>query len=104
MLLAHDHRGRLDAVGGEHARADAVTVAGDERKIGAELADARSHAARGEALGGGHAHTSTPASRRPAVSSRPRATLAFCTALPAAPLPRLSIAHTTIARPVARSS
>ena len=47
-------------------------------------------------LRGGDAHTSTPVRRRPAVSSSPSARFAFCTALPAAPLPRLSIAQTTI--------
>ena len=46
---------------------------------------------------------STPASRSPAVSGRPSARFAFCTAWPAAPLPRLSIAQTTIRVPVARS-
>ena len=52
-----------------------------------------------EPLRGGDAHTSTPASRRPAVSGRPSARFAFCTAWPAAPLPRLSSAQTTIAGP-----
>ena len=96
VLLADDDRRRLDAVRREHRRADALAVAGDEREVGAELADPRGDAGGPEALRGGDAHTSTPASRSPAVSSKPSATFAFCTALPAAPLPRLSIAQTTI--------
>ena len=52
---------------------------------------------------GGDAHTSTPVRRRPAVGSRPSARFAFCTAWPAAPLPRLSSAQITIAVPVAPS-
>ena len=47
-------------------------------------------------FGGGDAHTSTPESRSPAVSGRPSARFAFCTACPAAPLPRLSSAQTTM--------
>ena len=41
--------------------------------------------------------------RRPAVSGKPSARFAFCTAWPAAPFPRLSIAQMTIVRSVARS-
>src|SRR5438552_144047 len=100
VLLADDDRRRLDAVRREHSGADARAVGHDEREVGAELADARGDAARLESRRRGDAHTSTPARRRPADSSKPRTTFAFCTALPAAPLPRLSIAQTTTARPV----
>ena len=76
---------------GRHERAH-------EREVAlAALADARSARRRDEALGGGDAHTSTPASRRPSVSSSPSARFAFCIACPAAPLPRLSSAQITIA-------
>src|SRR5204862_4121747 len=104
MLLAHDDRRRLNAVRREHPGADARPVPGDECEVGTELADPGRDSAGLEALRCGDAHTSTPARRRPAASSKPRTTLAFCTALPAAPLPRLSIAQTTTARPVDRSS
>src|SRR4051812_39060408 len=104
MLLAHDDRRRLDAVRREHSRANTRTVTGDDRKVRAELGDPRGDAGGPESLRRGNAHTSTPANRRPAVSSQPSAMFAFCTAFPAAPLPRLSIAHATIVRPVVRSS
>ena len=52
--------------------------------------------------GGGDAHGATPISVSPAPSGRPRARLAFCSAWPAAPLTRLSIAETTTARPAVR--
>ena len=48
----------------------------------------------------GDAHGDTAIACRPAVSARPRRRLAFCTAWPAAPLPRLSIATDTTARPL----
>ena len=80
----------------------AAPTAGPDRADDGEVLrrapDARVDAGGGEALGGGDAHTSTPASLSPAVSGSPSARFAFCTAWPAAPLPRLSSAQTTIDR------
>ena len=59
-------------------------------------------AGRAEARGCGDAHGATPIAVRPAPSSRPSARLAFCSAWPAAPLPRLSMARRP--RPRARSA
>src|SRR5207248_4522518 len=49
-------------------------------------------------------HGATPSALRPAVSGKPSIRLAFWTAWPAAPLPRLSIAAMAIARPVRGSA
>ena len=100
MLARDDDGRRLHAVRGEHPGAGRGHERAHEREIDAVLADAAVHGAGDEALGGGDAHTSTPARRRPAVSSRPSARFAFWIAWPAAPLPRLSSAQTTIVVPV----
>ena len=102
VLARDDDRRRLHAVGREHPGAGRGDERAHEREVEAVLADAAVHGAGDEALGGGDAHTSTPASRRPAVSSRPSARFAFWIAWPAAPLPRLSSAQTTIVVPVER--
>ena len=104
VLLRDDDRRRLDAVGREHRRPGRGGERANHREVGLRLADPAVDAAGDEAPGCGHAHTSTPPSRRPAVSSRPSARLAFWIAWPAAPFPRLSSEQTTIARPVAWSS
>src|SRR5581483_7157026 len=104
MLLRDGDRRGLDAVGREHPGARRGQERADERHVPPRLADAGVDAGCGEALRGGHAHTSTPLRRRPAVSSRPSARFAFWSAWPAAPLPRLSRAQTTTVRPVARSA
>ena len=103
MLLRDDDRRGQHLVDGEHRRADRRHGRADDGEIEPLAPDARGDAGGDEALGRGDAHTSTPASRSPAVSGRPSARFAFCTACPAAPLPRLSIAQTTIRVPVARS-
>ena len=74
----------------------------DEREVlAARAADPRVHARGDEALAAAVTLIpSTPVSRSPAVSSRPSARFAFCTAWPAAPLPRLSSAQMTIVVPV----
>src|SRR4029079_17850818 len=57
---------------------------------------------RGRRVDGG-GHGARPIANRPAVSSRPRATLSACNAPPDAPLVRLSMAHIAMTVPV-RSS
>ena len=96
MLLRDDDRRREHLVDGEHRRPDGGHGRADDGEVEPLAADARVHAGGGEPLRGGDAHTSTPESRRPAVSGRPSARFAFCTAWPAAPLPRLSSAQTTM--------
>ena len=83
----------------EHRRADGGDGRADDGEVEPLAPDARVDARGREPLRGRDAHTSTPDSRSPAVSGRPSARFAFCTAWPAAPLPRLSSAQTTIARP-----
>src|SRR5690606_506818 len=51
-----------------------------------------------------HAHGATPSICRPAVSGRPSATFIDCTAAPAVPLTRLSMADTTTTRPTDSST
>src|ERR1700730_4585613 len=97
MLLGDRPRRRLHPVDREHRGAGRPRTRADDGQIRPVAADAAVHAARDEALRGGDAHTSTPDSRSPSVGSSPSARLAFWTAWPAAPLPRLSSAQTTIA-------
>src|SRR5205823_11449079 len=59
---------------------------------------------RAEALGCRDAQGATPSTGSPVVSGRPSAMLAFWIACPAAPLPRLSSAATTTARPLSLSA
>src|SRR5205814_2621687 len=93
------------AVTREHRRARLAWDGPKERQVlPLLLANAAVHTARNETVSRRHAHTRTPVSRSPRVSSRPSARFAFWTAWPAAPLPRLSSAQTTIAFSVARSS
>ena len=61
------------------------------------------YSSRPESLGSGHAHGATPSMMTPVVSGSPRARLRDCTAALAVPLPRLSMAHTMVATPAARS-
>ena len=80
-------------------------VVDDQREIGAAAGpDAGGDPGGPEAPGGGDAHGATPSALRPAVSGRPRTRLAHCTAWPAAPLPRLSIALQTTTRPESAST
>ena len=95
MLARHDDRRRQQAVRREHRRTGRGHERAHEREVApAALADAavRRRSAT-KPLAAVTLITSTPASRRPSVSSRPSARFAFCTAWPAAPLPRLSIAQ-----------
>src|SRR5262249_47200008 len=88
----------------EHRPADGGHERAHDRKVLAlAAADADRDAGCSEPLCSGHAHTRTPSRRKPAVSASPRARFAFCTACPAAPLPRLSIAQITSDVPVERS-
>src|SRR5581483_1495793 len=95
-----DDGGGLHAVRGPEGRADGGTGRADEREVRAAAADAGRDARRLEAPGRGDAHTRTPDRRSPAVSAKPNRWLTFWIACPAAPLPRLSIAQTTIVRSV----
>ncbi len=109
MLARDDDRRRLHAVRGEHAGARGGLERADEREVAAAvLADAAVDAARRRSpLAAVTLMTQTELRCElggRAVSSSPRARFAFCSAWPAAPLPRLSSAQTTTARPVARSS
>ena len=103
VLLRDLDRRRLHAVRREHARANGRHERADEREVAVRASDPALDAAGDEALGGSDAHTKTPGSRKPSDSGSPSARLAFWIACPAAPLPRLSSAQMTIARPVERS-
>src|SRR5699024_5792237 len=98
-------RGTDDPIGGEACGTGAVrTVADDEREVGfTGVFQTGGDTDRAEAGGCGDAHGATPSVPSPARSSRPRATVIACTAAPAVPSPRLSIAQTMTTRP-ARSS
>src|SRR5262249_37203600 len=61
--------------------------------------DPRRDSGCAEAVRASDAHGATPIAVRPAVSGRPSMRLAFWIACPAAPLLRLSMAATTVARP-----
>src|SRR5207237_2096778 len=95
----------LHVVAGEHRRANSRRERAHNREVLALApADPDGDPRRSESLRGRNAHTRTPSSRRPAVSGSPRARFAFCTAWPAAPLPRLSIAQiTTVVSPFAKT-
>ena len=81
------------------------TRAHDGEILAARVLDPRLDARGDEALGGGDAHTLHPVrAAGPSVSGRPSARFAFCIAWPAAPLPRLSSAATTIVRPLGGSA
>src|SRR5215469_1267102 len=105
-LLAPQHRRRLHPVGGEHAGCGrARPVVDDDSDIrAARLLDAGRDTGGAEALRAGDAHGATPIVVSPAVSASPSMRLASWIAWPAAPLPRLSMAATAIARPARRSA
>ena len=98
---APEHRRGLDPVAGEHGRrVVAGPVVDDEGHVGpAAGLEAGGGTGGAEAGGGGDAHGATPATGRPSVSGSPRARFAHCTAAPAVPLVRLSMAATTTTRP-----
>jgi hypothetical protein len=104
VLAGDRHRRRLHAVRGEHRGSDRRRGRAHEREVRHFAPDAAVDARGNEAPRGGDTHTSTPCSRSPSVGSSSSARFAFCTAWPAAPLPRLSIAQTTIVCRVERSS
>src|SRR5204863_7942533 len=104
VLAVHEQARRLHLVPAEHRAADGRLGRTHDRQIKALAADPRLDRARCEASRRSDAHTNTPAWRSPAVSFQPKARFAFWIACPAAPLPRLSSAQMTTARPVERSS
>ena len=75
--LRDDDRRGQDAVAREHRRTDCRHGRADECEVEALLLQAGGDAARDEALGIGDAHTVTPWSRRPSVSSKPSQRFAF---------------------------
>src|SRR5206468_1711352 len=103
VTLRDGHGRCLDAVLRPHRGARSGCDRAHEREVSLLAPDPGVDARGDEAGGGRHAHTSTPWSRSPAVEPSPSARFAFCTACPAAPLPRLSSAQTTIVVPVASS-
>src|SRR6476646_4999608 len=105
-MLAADLQARgLHLVAREHRRADGGRERAHDREVLAVTPpDPHGDAGRGKSPGGGDAHTRTPSRRNPAVSGRPSARFAFCTAWPAAPLPRLSVAQiTTVVSPFTKT-
>ena len=102
--FGHDHGRCLHPVRRPHGRPDCPLRRPDQREVEPRPPDTRGDARRYEPPRRGHAHTSTPERRSPSVSPKPKRRLAFWIACPAAPLPRLSIAHTTIVWSVKRSS
>ncbi len=110
-LLGPEHGGGLDPVGGEDAgRGERGAVVDDQGEVrGAGGLDPGGDAGRPEAQGRGHAdvlvvgHGATPFTGRPSSSGRPRAMFMLCTAPPAVPLTRLSIALIATIRPAAPS-
>ena len=93
---------RLHPVPRPHRAADRRSERADERDVRPPgRANAGGDAGGGEAGCGGDRHqTSTPESRSPDVGARPKSSLTFWIAWPAAPLPRLSSAQITIVRSV----
>src|SRR6202034_439236 len=101
-LLGPQHRRGLDPVGREPpGRRVRRAVVDHDGQIGQPgLLDAGGDARRAEPGSRCDGHGATPIADRPAVSGRPSMRLAFWMACPAAPLPRLSMAATTVTRPV----
>ena len=108
---AHEHdvfgeRGERVVIGRAGERVPAVLdhhrLAGEPPDVGQRF-DERRCLERGTTRSRMSVHGASPIVDSPAVSSRPSATLAACTAPPEAPLVRLSMAHIVITVPV-RSS
>ena len=87
-LLRPQNRRRLHPVCGEHSGGSVErAVVDDQGEVpAAGRLQTGGHSGGPEALRCGHAHGATPSAVRPAVSSRPRSRLAFCTACPAGTL------------------
>ena len=102
-VAAGDRDGRsLNPVPRPHRAPDGRSDRADERDVRPPgRADAGGDSGRREAGCGGDGHqTSTPESRSPDVAGRPKSSLTFWIAWPAAPFPRLSSAQITIVRSV----
>src|SRR5205823_2608598 len=89
-----DRRGASEVLR-EAARGGAGRLAVDQRQVLAVGLDARLHARPEEALRSLHGWNPRSVSR-PSVSGQPKTRLRFCTACPAAPLTRLSMAEMAI--------
>ena len=106
MSSRDEYRRSLDAVHGPHRSADRRSRGADESDVRPLAADPGVDAGREEARAAGRSQkkTSTPESRKSSRSRRSRRAVGCSVpAWPAAPLPSLSIAQTTIVRPVSRS-
>ena len=105
-LLRPQHRRGLETVRRKHCCSDVGRpVVHDDGDIGlAGRLNTGGHAAGSKTLRRCDTHGATPLLVRPAVSSSPNMRFAFCSAWPAAPLPRLSIALTTTMRPACSSN
>ena len=107
LAAVEDGRG-LHLVAREHARHGRRLRGrrGDDREIQLLRLQAAVDAGGDEAPRGGHAaaHGNTGPAWRPVVSGRPSITFMFCTACPAAPLTRLSMAENVTASPRSRST
>src|SRR5690606_3910577 len=97
---------REHAVAREHGGRDVERpVVDDERDVlRARGLEPGRDAGGAEPLRGGDGHGATPSVVRPAVCGRPSAMFMDCTAAPAVPLTRLSIAVTVTTRPAAWST
>ena len=77
VLAVHEQARRLHLVAAEHPGADRRLRRAHDGEIALHAPDPAVDPARGEALRRGHAHTSTPESRSPSVSSSPSTRFAF---------------------------
>src|SRR5699024_2743009 len=105
-LAAPLHRCPHHTVGGEHAGGHLLRAVVDhEGQIGAAGGfQPGSDPGGPEALRGGNAHGATPSRGKPRVSGQPHARFIDCTAAPAVPLTRLSMAQTLTTRPALSST
>src|SRR5699024_10755709 len=104
--LTPNHWIRSATVGGEHSCGDIVgAVIDHERDVGLTARfEARRDSTRTETCRIGNCHGATPVTANPVVSAKSRAIFMDCTAAPAVPLVRLSIAATAVNRPAAAST
>ncbi len=100
-----DGRGLHPAGGADAGGGPGRAQVHHQRQVGIPgLLDPGGDAAREESPGSSHAHGATPFVDRPSHSGRPRAAFMLCTAPPAVPLVRLSIALTQIRRRASEST
>src|SRR5699024_7142032 len=105
-LAAPLHRCAHHTVGGEHTGGHVLRAVVDhEGQIGAAGgSQPGGDTGSSEALRGGDGHRATASEGRPRVSGHPHARFIDCTAAPAVPLTRLSMAQTLTTRPALSST